>query len=255
MNQLSYRAAIFDLDGVVTNTAKVHALAWKDLFDSYLLENTQKNGGEFREFDLHHDYLAYVDGKPRVDGIASFLASRGISLPFGSHNNEPNLETVCGLGNKKDKIFIKLLKEKGVEIFDSTVKLIHELKNAGVCLAIASSSKNCKLVLETTGLDKLFEIRIDGLVSLEKSLKGKPAPDIFLECAKFFKTEPAECIIFEDAVSGVQAGRNGKFGLVIGIDQVGQSQVLYEQGAHVVVTDLGGITINHLETWYIKHNS
>ena len=255
MGTLSFQAIIFDLDGVITNTAKVHALAWKSLFDSYLRERSLKFHEPFKPFDLDNDYLSFVDGKSRYDGVASFLHSRNIDLPFGSSNDNSDQQTICGLGNRKDNIFNNVLKEKGVEIFDSTVQLILQLKSLGIRIAVASSSKNCRLVLEIADLQKLFEFRVDGLVAAQDGLKGKPAPDIFLKCTELLKVLPENSIVVEDAISGVQAGRNGHFGLVIGLDRVGLGNALNENGADIVLQDLSQASINNINRWFKSKNN
>jgi len=237
-------AALFDLDGVVTDSATLHIAAWKDLFDGYLKALAARERAPFRPFDTEADYRQYVDGKLRYDGVKSFLESRGISLPYGEPSDKPDQETICGLGNKKNLIFHELLHTRGVRVFDTTVMLIRNLKTHGVKTAVVSSSKNCAAVLAATGLSDLFDTRVDGVESAHLNLAGKPAPDTFLEAARRLGVEPARAVVVEDAIAGVQAGRNGKFGLVIGVAREGNRAALLEHGADVVVEDLGAIRVD-----------
>jgi beta-phosphoglucomutase family hydrolase len=237
----SLAAVIFDLDGVVTNTAAVHARAWKRLFDDYLRKRADQNGGAFEPFEIGSDYPRYVDGKRREDGVRSFLASRDIKLPDGDADDPPTAETVRGLGKLKDGYFLKDLETNGVEIYPSTVKLIERLKDNDVLVALVSASRNVKSVLAGAGLSDLFEVKVDGLVADEMKLPGKPEPDTFLEAAKRLGVEASQASIVEDALSGVEAGRSGGFGLVIGVDRTGQADALREHGADVVVKDLGDL--------------
>jgi beta-phosphoglucomutase family hydrolase len=227
-------ACLFDLDGVLTKTAVVHAEAWKQTFDEYL----RKRGGDFKEFDKVHDYDEYVDGLPRYDGVRNFLKSRDIELPEGSPDDSPEKETVCGIGNRKNDLVLKLIKERGVEAYDGSVAYVKAARDAGLRRAVVSSSANCKDVLVAAGIEDLFEERIDGQVADEQHLKGKPAPDTFLAGARALGVEPGAACVFEDALAGVQAGRDGKFGFVVGVDRVGQAEELKEHGASVVVQDL-----------------
>jgi beta-phosphoglucomutase family hydrolase len=231
-------ACLFDLDGVLTQTAKVHAAAWKETFDGYLRERAQRDGEEFKEFDKVADYDEYVDGKPRYDGVRSFLQSRGIELPEGSHDDPPDKETVCGIGNRKNELVLKLIKRDGVEPYDGSVRFVKAARDAGLRRAVVSSSTNCRDVLIAAGIEDLFEARIDGVVADQQHLEGKPAPDTFLAGAKALGVEAAQAVVFEDALAGVQAGRAGKFGFVVGVDRVGQAQALHDHGASVVVKDL-----------------
>jgi beta-phosphoglucomutase family hydrolase len=232
------KACLFDLDGVLTQTAKVHAAAWKQTFDEYLRQRAAKTGEQFKEFDAHDDYDEYVDGLPRYDGVRNFLKSRGIELPEGSPDDPPTAETICGIGNRKNELVLKLIKENGVEAYDGSVRYVKAVRDAGLHRAVVSSSANCKDVLIAAGIEDLFEARIDGQVADEQHLKGKPAPDTFLAGAKALGMSAAECTVFEDALAGVQAGRDGHFGYVVGVDRVGQADALREHGADVVVEDL-----------------
>ena len=237
IRRADFDAVIFDLDGVVTHTASVHAQSWKAIFDQYLEKWAAEAGERFVPFDIERDYAQYVDGKPRYDGVRSFLASRGIELPEGEPSDPPDRETVCGLGNLKNELYNQNL-ESGVEVFEDTVSQIRRWRTLGLKTAIVSSSKNCAPVLRAAGLTDLFDVRVDGVVSAELGLVGKPAPDIFLKAAELLDVEPVRSVVFEDAVSGVQAGRAGGFGWVIGVDRVGAREALLENGADDVVTDL-----------------
>jgi len=232
------RACLFDLDGVLTQTAKVHAAAWKEMFDAYLQEHAKRTGEKFVPFDPVADYDQYVDGKPRYDGVRSFLASRGIELPEGDPSEPPSAETVRGLGNRKNELVLALLKRDGVEAYEGSVRYVHAVREAGLHTAVVSASANCKEVLEAAGIENLFEVRIDGIVVEQRHLRGKPAPDTFLAAAKEVGVEPTEAAVFEDALAGVEAGRAGHFGFVVGVDRTGQRQALLEHGADVVVSDL-----------------
>ncbi len=234
---LDFEAVIFDLDGVITKTAVTHSLAWKKMFDEYLLKRHKNLGELFSEF-TRSDYLSYVDGKPRYIGVASFLASRGIEIPYGSPEDSSNSETVCGLGNRKNEAFNEVLKKEGAEVYLSSKKLLIELKDAGIKLGVASSSKNCKPVLEAVNLLHLFGTRVDGVVSAELGLKGKPEPDIFIKACEMLEAKPKKSIVVEDAVSGVQAGSKGRFGLVLGIAREDNAAELHRNGADYVVADL-----------------
>ncbi len=233
------KACLFDLDGVLTQTAKVHAAAWKQTFDDYLRQRAQKTGDQFQEFDSHRDYDEYVDGLPRYDGVRDFLRSRGIKLPEGNPQDPPAAETVCGIGNRKNDLVLKLIKHDGVEAYEGSVRFVKAARDAGLRRAVVSSSSNCKDVLVAAGIEDLFDARIDGIVADEQHLKGKPAPDTFLAGAKALGMTAAQSVVFEDALAGVQAGRDGHFGYVVGVDRVGQADALREHGASVVVQDLG----------------
>ncbi|CAN5454355.1 trehalose-phosphatase [soil metagenome] len=226
-------AAIFDLDGVITSTASVHSMAWKKMFDEYL----SKKEEDFTPFNIETDYLKYVDGKPRYEGVKSFLSSRSIELDYGDSEDTPDTESICGLGNKKNSIFQQLLSEKGFEIFEDAVKQIKNWRKKGIKTAIVSSSKNCKKVLDLAMLNDLFDIRIDGLISEELKLQGKPNPDIFFEAAKMLQVSPSKTVIFEDAIAGVEAGKNGKFKYVVGVQKKATNEKLIEHGADVIINN------------------
>lgn len=234
-----FDAVILDLDGVVTRTAAVHARAWKEMFDQYLRRREARGEGEFVEFDSEADYLQYVDGRPRYDGVRSFLRARGITLPEGDPADAPEAETVCGLGNWKNQLYNKFLTAGGVEVFDDAVQRIRGWRADGIKTAVVSSSKNCAAILETAALTDLFEVRVDGLDAERLGLEGKPAPDLFLVAARRLDVSPARAIVVEDALVGVEAGRAGGFGLVVGVDRSGiRASALRERGADVVVGDL-----------------
>jgi beta-phosphoglucomutase family hydrolase len=229
---------LFDLDGVLTKTAKVHAAAWKQMFDAYLEERAARSGERFEPFDPVADYDEYVDGKPRYEGVASFLSSRGIDLPRGQPSDPPDAETIDGLGNRKNEIVLHLIHEQGVEAYEGSVRYVKGARDAGMRRAVVSSSTNCHDVLVAAGIEDLFEVRIDGVVAETRQLAGKPAPDTFLAAAQSFEAKPGTAAVFEDALAGVAAGRAGEFGFVVGVDRVGQAEALREHGADVVVSDL-----------------
>ena len=234
-------ACLFDLDGVLTQTAKVHAQAWKQMFNAYLQKHSAATGAPFQPFDAVNDYDLYVDGKPRQDGVRSFLQARHITLPEGSPTDPPNVETVYGLGNRKDQIFLELIHTHGVAAYEGSVRYIHAAREAGLKLAVVSASKNCSEVLRAARLDGLFDAQVDGNVAEQRGLKGKPAPDTYLEAARMLATTPPAAAVFEDALAGVEAGRAGGFGIVIGIDRTGQATALRRHGADVVVSDLADL--------------
>lgn len=240
-------AVIFDMDGVITQTAHVHAVAWKEMFDDYLKKRADARGETFIPFDSDLDYNRYVDGKPRIEGIKSFLESRDISLPMGSSEDAPDAETVQGMGTKKNRFFLDILKKEGIKPYQGTVNLIHDLKKNGIKVGVISSSKNAKEVLSGAGVLDLFEVRVDGIYSEQHNITGKPAPDIFLEAASQLGVEPSYSIVVEDAISGVQAGSKGGFALVIGVDRVGQEEELKKNGADVVVKDLAEVSVIEAE--------
>jgi beta-phosphoglucomutase family hydrolase len=232
------KACLFDLDGVLTQTAKVHAAAWKQMFDGYLRERAKREGTEFVAFDARDDYDRYVDGKPRADGVRSFLASRGIELPEGNPGDGPDAETVTGLGLRKNELVLQLIDEQGVEPYEGSVAYVKAAIDAGLRRAVVSSSTNCVAVLKAAGIHDLFEHIIDGHVAEREGLAGKPAPDTYLAGAKALGVTPAEATVYEDALAGVESGRAGNFGCVVGVDRVGQAEALAEHGATVVVSDL-----------------
>jgi len=208
------------------------------MFDAYLRERSQRTGEPFREFAVPEDYDEYVDGKPRNDGVSSFLKSRGIELPLGSPDDPPDKDTIYGLGTRKNDIVLKLIQDEGVEPYEGSVRYVKAARDHGLRRAVVSSSTNAEDVLAAAGIADLFEARIDGIVAEREHLAGKPAPDTFLAGAKALGAEPAQAVVFEDALAGVEAGRAGKFGFVVGVDRVGQAEALREHGAGVVVKDL-----------------
>ena len=238
INRDQYDAVLFDLDGVVTDTASIHAMCWKQMFDQYL-RNRARNREAFRPFELATDYRLYVDGKPRFDGVRDFLASRGIHLPEGNPEDPTDVETVCGLGNRKNDLVNLVIADVGVDPYDGTVRFIHQLRRNGFKIAVVTSSQNCTAVLKAAKLDDLFEVQVDGNTIHAQRLAGKPAPDTFLMAAKLLGCEPERTVVIEDAISGVQAGANGRFGLVIGIARKGNAEELKHHGAHLIVDDLG----------------
>lgn len=240
-------AVIFDLDGVVTDTVHAHSFAWKELFDEYLQEHSLRNQEDFVPFEIETDYTNYVDGKPRYKGVASFLASRNISLPFGNPSDDPSAETVCGLGNKKNIKYQEIVQRDGVEVYDSTITWIKKLQKNRIRLGMATSSKNGPLILKITNLTDLFEASIDGNDLEKMGLHGKPEPDMFLECAKLLKVDPKNCAVVEDAISGVQAGRKGSFALVIGMIRNNSKESLEENGADIAVEDLTQIELSRFD--------
>jgi beta-phosphoglucomutase family hydrolase len=229
---------LFDLDGVLTQTAKVHAKAWKQMFDAYLEQRAKQRGEKFVPFDSVADYDEYVDGKPRYEGVQSFLSARGIDLPRGEPSDAPDKETVDGLGNRKNEIVLKLIHDDGVQPYEGSVRYVHAARDAGLKRAVVSSSTNAHDVLRAAGIDELFDKIIDGAVAEREHLKGKPAPDTFLAGARALGVEARAAAVFEDALAGVAAGRAGKFGLVVGVNRTGQADALREHGADVVVDDL-----------------
>ncbi|GKQ34974.1 HAD family phosphatase [Streptomyces sp. A012304] len=229
------QACLFDLDGVVTRTAVVHAAAWKETFDAFLRE---RDGEGFRPFDPADDYDEYVDGRPRADGVRTFLASRGIRLPEGEPDDPPDAPTVHGLGNRKNELLLEKIRTQGVQAYDGTLRYLQAVRAHGLRTAIVSSSANTRDVLRSIDAEDLFEVRIDGVVAAERKLPGKPRPDTFLAAARDLGVEPSRAAVFEDALAGMDAGRAGHFGYVVGVDRVGQTDALYAHGADVVVTDL-----------------
>ncbi|MGW2516948.1 HAD family hydrolase [Streptomyces sp. NPDC001617] len=229
------QACLFDLDGVVTRTAVVHAAAWKETFDAFLRE---REGDDFRPFDAGADYDEYVDGRPRADGVRTFLASRDIELPEGRPDDPPDAPTVNGIGNRKNALVLEKIRTEGVEAYDGTLRYIDAVRAQGLRTAIVSSSANTRDVLRSIKAEHLFDVRIDGVVAAERGLPGKPHPDTFLAAARDLGVEPSQAAVFEDALAGMDAGRSGHFGYVVGVDRVGQTDALYTHGADRVVKDL-----------------
>jgi len=232
------QACLFDLDGVLTQTAKVHAAAWKEMFDAFLKARAGKTGEAFVPFDALDDYDAYVDGKPRADGTRSFLAARGIELPEGVSDDPPDAETVQGLGNAKNEIVLRRIRTDGVEAYEGSIRYVRAARDAGLRRAVVSSSTNCADVLIAAGIDDLFDERVDGLTAERDHLAGKPAPDMFVAGARALGVDPSDAVVFEDALAGVAAGRAGRFAFVVGVDRNGQARELKAHGADVVVRDL-----------------
>ncbi|MFE0419580.1 beta-phosphoglucomutase family hydrolase [Streptomyces tendae] len=231
------QACLFDLDGVVTRTAVVHAAAWKETFDAFLRE---RDGTDFRPF-TDSDYDQYVDGRPRADGVRSFLASRGVELPEGTPEDPPDARTVNGVGNRKNELLLEKIRTDGVEPYEGTLRYIDAVRGAGLATAIVSSSANTRDVLRSIDAERLFDVRIDGVVARERKLPGKPRPDTFLAAARDLGVEPSRAAVFEDALAGMDAGRSGHFGYVVGVDRVGQTDALYAHGADRVVKDLADL--------------
>lgn len=231
-------ACLFDLDGVLTQTAKLHAEAWKQMFDDFLLDRSKRTGEPFSPFELPDDYVEYVDGKLRADGVRDFLASRGITLSEGSPDDSPTAATVHGLGTRKNDLVLGLIERRGVEVYTGSVRFVEAACAAGLHRAVVTASKNARAILATAGIEHLFHVRIDGVVAEEANLRGKPAPDTFLAAAEALRVPPPHCALFEDAVAGIEAGRAGGFGWVVGIDRGGRGTSLLERGADIVVADL-----------------
>ncbi|WP_406038516.1 beta-phosphoglucomutase family hydrolase [Micromonospora sp. NBC_00898] len=231
-------ACLFDLDGVLTQTAKVHNAAWTETFNAFLRDRAAATGEPYRPFDPGPDYNRYVDGRPRADGVRSFLASRGITLPEGTPDDPPEADTVNGVGNRKNVILLKRIHTDGVDVYPGSVAYLEAAAAAGLRRAVVSASANCRAVVAAAGLDPLLEARVDGVVARERGLRGKPHPDTFLAGADLLGVAPANAAVFEDALAGVAAGRAGGFGYVVGVDRVGQAEELRAHGADVVVTDL-----------------
>jgi beta-phosphoglucomutase family hydrolase len=231
-------ACLFDLDGVLTRTAKVHDAAWTEMFNDFLRARADRTGEPYVPFDPADDYNSYVDGRPRADGVRTFLASRGIELPEGNRDDPPSAETVYGLGNRKNEKLLAVLKADGVEVYPGSVRYLQAARDAGLHRAVVSASANCAEVVEAAGLADLLEVRVDGLVAAEQGLRGKPEPDTFLAAARMLGVPPERAAVFEDAVAGVEAGRAGRFGYVVGVDRVGHADELRRHGASIVVQDL-----------------
>ena len=231
-------ACLFDLDSVLTQTAKVHAAAWKQMFDAFLLDRSRQTDQPFRPFEIRTDYPEYVDGKLRQDGVRAFLASRGITLSEGSADDPPTASTVHGLGTRKNDLVLDLIQRDGVAVYEGSVRFVEAVRDAGLRRAVVSASKNCHQVLTAAGIEHLFEVRIDGIVADDTHLRGKPAPDMFLAAAEVLGVDPAHGAVFEDAVAGVEAGRACGFGWVVGVDRIGHADRLRSHGADIVVGDL-----------------
>jgi beta-phosphoglucomutase family hydrolase len=234
------RTCLFDLDGVLTDTASVHTKAWTRMFDDFLRARAARTGERFVAFDPVEDYRTYIDGKKREDGVRSFLAGRGITLPEGDVDDGSD-ETVHGLGNRKNDMFQQTLHTDGVTVFEGSRRYLQTVSEAGLAIAVVSSSANTREVLELTGLNRYVGVRVDGLTMREENIPGKPAPDSFLRAAQLLDTPPAGAAVFEDALAGVQAGHAGGFGIVVGVDRLDQADALRSHGADVVVTDLADL--------------
>lgn len=239
INRKDFDAVLFDLDGVLTPTATVHSACWKQMFDEFLSQRSNTQNVKLEPFDRASDYLKYVDGKPRYEGVQSFLGSRGIDLPFGDPSDAPGMESMCALGNRKEVLVTSMLEKEGVEPYPSSVIVVEELLLAGFKTGVVSSSKNCQAVLKAARIEDLFDTRVDGRMAAQRGLPGKPAPDTFLEAARELGVPVKRVVVIEDAISGVQAGAAGGFGLVIGIARHGDSEALKKHGADLVVSDLG----------------
>jgi beta-phosphoglucomutase family hydrolase len=237
------RACLFDLDGVLTRTASVHAAAWKETFDSFLRERSSRGDTSFMPFDAHADYDSYVDGKPRGEGIRSFLKSRAIVLPDGGPGDDFGAQSVWALGARKNELLQRRLREDGVQVYPGSLKYLHAVRRLGIPCAVVSSSTNCSLVLEAAGIANLFTLQVDGGTAQRENLAGKPAPDTYLFAARSLGVEPAHCVVFEDAIAGVEAGRAGCFGQVVGVDRVRQADALRAHGATIVVVDLAELLV------------
>lgn len=233
------KACLFDLDGVLTQTTPLHSAAWKEMFDAFLRAHAERTGQAFVPFDPVADYLEYVDGKRRHDGVASFLASRGIDLPAGEPSDGAEAETHHGLGRRKDALVLALIRSRGVQPYVGSARFARAARRAGLRRAVVSASANCVEVLAASGIADLFEVTIDGVVAAREHLRGKPAPDTYLAAAALLGVKPAEAAVFEDSLAGVEAGRAGTFGLVVGVDRAGQAGSLLDRGADIVVSDLG----------------
>ncbi len=251
MKLYSFDNVIFDLDGVISKTALVHAESWKIAFDEYLRLREGRDKEPFKEF-THQDYLAYVDGKPRYEGVNSFLESRSIHIAWGNPDDSPDEETVCAIGNRKNAKFSQIIGEKSIELYNSTLELVKSLADKGIKVGVASSSKNCRRILKSAGIEELFETCVDGVVSAELGLKGKPEGDIFYTAAANLGKIPAKGVVIEDASSGVRAGRNAGFGLILGLARKDNEKELFNNYADIVMKDLAYIDIDWIETWFRK---
>ncbi|WP_162053029.1 beta-phosphoglucomutase family hydrolase [Pontibacter pamirensis] len=235
LSERKIKALILDLDGVITQTAKVHAKAWKKMFDDYLLQRGKQEGVVYKPLEIATDYREYIDGIARYDGVRNFLASRNIVLPEGTAADAPGKETVAGLGNLKNNYFQEVIKQDGVQVYNDTVAFLKQKIEQGFRTAVISASKNCQPILAAAGLEELFEVRVDGVMSVELGLKGKPAPDVFTEAARQLGVQPSEAAIFEDALAGVEAGKAGGFALVVGINRTDETTELLKHGANLVL--------------------
>jgi beta-phosphoglucomutase family hydrolase len=244
--RMCFQAAIFDMDGVVTDTTAAHSGAWKQTFDDFLKSRVAAHGEPFTEFNRDSDYLAFVDGRPRYNGVEAFLKSRGIELPRGTPNDPPGGETICGLGNRKNVIFNQIIESEGVRTFDSTISLAREMARRGIKIGLATSSYNSEEILRRTGMRRLFAAVVDGVESSRRGLEGKPKPDIFAAAAADLGVPNAQAVVIEDAVSGVQAGAKGGFALVVGIARKGNELELREGGADIVVRDLSETSLEQI---------
>jgi alpha,alpha-trehalase len=250
--QQDLKAVLFDMDGVVTDTAKAHAAAWQRLFDEYLAERAEADGADFRPFDIEHDYRQYVDGKPRYDGVESFLAARGIELPYGRENDGSDAQTVCGLGNRKDGHFGAWLEQHRVQAYPGTVKLIGELRSAGVRVAVFSASRNAEAVLRSAEVLDLFDTKVDGGDVARLRLPGKPDPAMLWEASARLAAKPEQCAVVEDAIAGVEAATRGGFGCVVGVDRSDHGEALRKAGAQLVVHDVGELSLDATRQLSVK---
>jgi beta-phosphoglucomutase family hydrolase len=242
-----YDAILLDLDGVITDTASIHAACWKKMFDEYLQTRSTRNYEVFHPFDIATDYRLYVDGKPRFDGVRDFLRSRHVELPDGTADGPARAETVWGLGNRKNDLVTTVIRDGGVRAYKGSVELIHQLSHRNFKMAVVTSSRNCEAVLKAVNLDTFFEVRVDGNMIEARHLRGKPAPDTYLTAAKLLEVEPSRAVVIEDAISGVEAGSKGAFGLVIGVARKGNADELRRHGANLIVDDLGQLVNSKLE--------
>jgi len=238
LSKADFDAVLFDLDGVVTETAKVHAVCWKKVFDHFLKEHALQTGQPFTPFEITSDYNQYVDGKLRQEGVQSFLASRNIELPFGDPDASSDQTTIWGIGKRKDEMFKVALRQQGVDILEDGMALVRHVRAMGLKTAVVSSSKNCQAVLKAAGIEEYFDVRVDGTTVAELRINGKPAPDSFLKASELLGVPPDRSVVVEDAIAGVQAGRRGNFGLVVGVARKGDEEALRKNGADIVVTDL-----------------
>jgi HAD superfamily hydrolase (TIGR01509 family) len=244
-----FEGAVFDMDGVVTKTADVHMAAWKLAFEEFLRAEAVTHGAPFQQFSKS-DYLAYVDGRPRYEGVAAFLRSRGLNLPLGVQGDTTDRKTVCGLGNRKDQLLLADIEARGVPVFESTIQLIQSLRQQGVRVGLATSSKNSEVILRKAGIGELFDVRIDGVISENLGLRGKPEPDLFRAACEMLEVKPSRAMIVEDSAAGVIAGAAGQFGLTLGVARAGNSEELRRSGADLVVRDLSEISFEEVNDWF-----